>query len=428
MRTALNLRHLAYFLQSESTEGSGRRSQALLAFQSLRRLRDSRPTLIRILRWTNVLGRHRGRAKLALWRQIACADSLELDFNEQDIELGEELKKTAAWKECHRRLEERNQCRIKVIWNHRGRIHRPDQLLTSLKKCIEKDHLSHLIFWHHHDKRGLVPKTWLQSLQALRREGWLVVVSSSHLSENTFQELEKSQFLISLRENLGLCLGAYRDFCCLLQERPSLLSQLDSLVLANDSTLPVQGEQSLARCLKEMRNELKQEMPQLGGLTDSIERERYHLQSYLLMANAPLFGSRFWKTFWQQFDINGDKDALIDQGEIGLSQTVIANGGDTRAGHSLINTLTQTNGSGEELSACNVRQLSDVNLTLFAWQSLLRDGCPLIKKQVLFNPPSRGDSAIKTIPLTELQCHLQKLEPELLNDLEDLLRSRFLRA
>ena len=426
VQTALNLRHLAQILQPNSTEDSARRSQALLTFQSLRRLRDSRPRLIRILRWTHSLGLTQGRAKLALWRQIACADSLIANFQDHAEDLREALKKTEAWKESHRLLGRRNQRRIRALWNHRGRIHQPDQLLNSLQQCIEKDQRSHVVFWHHYDERGFVPKTWLRSLQALRREGWLVVVSSSHLSERALQELEASQLLISQRQNLGLCLGAYRDFCCLLQERPALLSQLNCLVLANDSTLPVQGEQSLAGCFKEMRIQLEQKIPRLGGLTDSIERELYHLQSYLLMANAPLLSSKIWERFWRELDISGDKDTLIDRGEIGLSQSVIADGGDTWARHSLISMLANTNGSAQELTSYNIYQLRDVNLTLFAWQSLLRNGCPLIKKQVLFNPPSLDKSVTKAIPLTQLQSHLQEADPDLLNDIEALLRSRHL--
>ena len=58
------------------------------------------------------------------------------------------------------------------------------------------------------------------------------------------------------------------------------------------------------------------------------------------------------------------------------------------------------------------------------WGALLKAGCPVIKKQLLLEPP---DFLAQTIPMAGLSAHLTADDEALMQDLEHLLQSRFLR-
>ncbi|QNG27785.1 hypothetical protein [Synechococcus sp. HK01-R] len=394
----------------------GDAGQALLAYRSLRDLGRSRPRLQRSLRQAQRLRLPlpSQQGKLALWRALALPEQ-----HQGDPSLLAVLQGTEAWRRAELWQQQRQEQRLNARWNHRGRLEDADQLLQGL----ERRQPQRLVFWHHYDRRGALPGSWLLALQAMQRAGWTVVVSSSGLNADAEAALQQGDALISRRRNLGLCLGAYRDFCCLLQERPQLLRGLSHCLLANDSTLPVGGGKRLAACLEAMATDNPNDQPRLLGMTDSIERDAYHLQSYWLLANGCLLRSKAWRSFWPQLALDGHKDDLINQGEIGLSQALLKAGVALRARHGLIAMLVAGEELDQQLERFEVREPRGVNLSLYAWQALLHAGCPLLKKQVLFNlrPYPRVP-----IPLTELGPFLNDADVALRNDLETLLQSRYL--
>ena len=93
------------------------------------------------------------------------------------------------------------------------------------------------------------------------------------------------------------------------------------------------------------------------------------------------------------------------------------------AQYSLIEVLVDEKSVNDELNRFEVHELRAINLSLFAWKGLLRLGCPLVKKQVLFN---LRPSPSVAIPLTELKQFLKTEDDDLHDDLEELLRSRHL--
>ena len=200
------------------------------------------------------------------------------------------------------------------------------------------------------------------------------------------------------RANIGLCLGAYRDLVLLIQSTPEVHRQLQALVLCNDSNLLVQPPETLVAQLEQWTSqsevnaknaELK---PVLAGLTDSAQRGCYHLQSFLLHANQALLQHPAWLRFWLQFAVDGSKDDLINNGEIGLS-CVVARWG--RA------TTFLSNGSGvadrssyaEELFGYGIVQPEHVNQSLFAWRSLLAVAFHSLKSTCYFSWRSGGSAA-----------------------------------
>ena len=125
------------------------------------------------------------------------------------------------------------------------------------------------------------------------------------------------------------------------------------------------------------------------------------------------------------FNPYGEKDDLIQRGEIGLSQWLLKRGVQINARYSLVSILLSKTGAYPELKELDLRQPKEVNVTLMCWKALLRAGFPLIKKQLLFDPPHFLPRAM---PISELSEHLSKDDEHLNNDLEQLLKSKFLKA
>ena len=415
LEQALQLRRLSRSLSICSNDPD---VHARRIMKALRRLGAGRPRLLKGLRaggrfGLDLSGHH---PKLRLWSAAAGHPNA---VSGDAVELLHTLQSTEAWHQAGMSLDREAATRRLQLWNHRGRLVNADAVLEHLRQHPQAP----LFFWHHYDRRGLLPRSWMAVLKGLKAEGWCVVVSSSELDAEAQNDLQRHEIAVLLRDNIGLCLGAYRDFCCLLNETSDLIEARSTLVLANDSTLPVGGASTFLRTLTSMVNEQDPAHGQLSGITDSIERDCYHVQSYLLMGNAQLIQDPAWERFWREFSITGSKDDLINQGELGLSQALLRAGLTVKARFSLIEMLLDETTTNGELARFEVREPRGVNLSLYAWKPLLKQGCPLIKKQVLFN--LRPYSAV-AIPLSELKPYLGPEDDGLRADLEDLLRSRYL--
>ena len=163
--------------------------------------------------------------------------------------------------------------------------------------------------------------------------------------------------------------------------------------------------------------------PVLAGFTDSVERCCYHLQSFLLHANRPLLEHPAWLRFWLGYPVDGSKDDLINQGEIGLSQALLAAGVELRPAYSLVNGLLTDQAMATELQCYDRSQLEQVNQSLFAWRSLLARGFPLVKKHVLFK---LAEHQGQRMAIADLARWLPPERCDLLaRDIEQLLISRY---
>lgn len=320
-----------------------------------------------------------GSSKLRLWRWLAQAlaagSPQPLDDASDRAGLRQALQATQAYAEARQRRND-------SLWSPFGRGLDYAALLDHWRRQPP----DRLLIFHHHDRRGLLPRSWWQWLTAAQGAGWSVVVSSSALAPEPLAQLQAAGLFVALRRNRGLCLGAYKDLCLLLQQDPAVAARLRALVLCNDSTLPLAEEAALVAQLQAWSEGPEAEpLPVLSGLTDSAQRGCYHLQSYLLHANGALLRHPAWLRFWLAFSTGGSKDDLINSGEIGLSQAVLEAGGDLRPAYPLIEGLLQHGSMAAELERYRIWQPRHVNPSLFAWQSLLAQGFPLVKKHVLFD-------------------------------------------
>ena len=337
-------------------------------------VRQRRQSLVALAPWL-AAAPFTGRAKLDLWQAMGTALAGQARPAQQLQPVLAALQATDAYAKAQQR-------QLRSLWFPCARGHGYRHLLDSWRGQPPQ----RLLIFHHHDRRGWLPRCWLQTLLAIRRAGWTVVVSSSDLRPEHHAELEAHGVAVALRANLGRCLGAYKDVTLLLQHDPALLAGVRSLVFCNDSTLPIAAEDRLLQQVQAWAEVWEHaDGPVLAGLTDSAERGCYHLQSFLLYANAPCLQHPAWQRFWLGLSPFGSKDALINAGEIGLSQAALAAGVELQPAYPLVQGLLEDEAMADELQRFGISQPRHVNQSLFAWQSLLARGCPLVKKHVLFD-------------------------------------------
>ena len=194
-------------------------------------------------------------------------------------------------------------------------------------------------------------------------------------------------------------------------------------MLCNDSNLLVQPPDALVAQLERWTTQNAVKRPVLAGLTDSAQRDCYHLQSFLLHANRALLQHPAWLRFWLQYAIDGSKDDLINHGEIGLSQELLAAGVELQPSYPLIQGLLTDPAMAKELQGYGIAQPEHVNQSLFAWRSLLARGFPLVKKHVLFQLVEHQG---QPMAIAELAGLIPKERLALLTrDIEQLFISRY---
>ena len=418
LEQALQLRQLAQRLAASGEETI---YQPALVFSCLAKLQKARPHLIAGLR-TSLGQRARQRSqhpKLKLWQSLAAPD--QVWANDVSALLAA-IRQTDAWQQAYTTDERRRSVWSREPWNHQTRLDNASELIKNLESAFRPHQAVKLFFWHHFDALGFVPQSWHNVLAALTQKGWVVVVSSSGLTTKSEESLLSCGCLISKRQNLGLCLGAYRDFSCLLYDHRNLRDRIETLVLCNDSTLPMGGDEPFCQQAEQIHQELKSCKPKLIGLTDSVQTNLYHVQSYFLALNSGLLNNINWTNFWNKFDPRGHKNDLIQRGEVGLTQWLLRHKISTKAIYSLASILLKSATVNQELKQLDLRQPTQINTTLMCWGALLSAGCPVIKKQLLLEPP---DFLAQSIPMAELRTHLTSADKALMEDLEHLLQSRF---
>ena len=393
----------------------------VLVFGALARLRRARPRLIASLRtgFGDQTVKRLQHPKLTLWKTLATPNLVKTNNTK---ELLFAIQQTVAWRKTKEAKQQRDKQLAQQPWNHRARLHEIEQLLQQLEDRCREQSETKLFFWHHYDALGFLPRSWQNVLDALQARGWIVVVSSSGLNDASQDQLQQSGCIISHRDNVGLCLGAYRDFCCLLNEHQHLRDQIQILVLCNDSTLPIGGHEPFCNEVDKISKTLRTDTARMIGLTDSVQTIAYHLQTYFLAINSSLLNAKCWPQFWEALNPHGDKDDLIQRGEVGLSQWLLKQGISLNACYSLASLLLSDPGANPELKDLDLRQPKEVNTTLMCWKALLQAGFPLIKKQLLLDPPH---FLPQPIPMSELSHHLSETDQSLRDDLEQLLKSRF---
>lgn len=138
----------------------------------------------------------------------------------------------------------------------------------------------------------------------------ILVVSASDVPEAERSVLDPNVKLMT-RQNLGYDFGSWKDGLLSVGH----LSEYDVLVLANDSFYPAR------HCFAGLFDKMSRVSCDFWGVTESWETER-HLQSYFLVFKPVCFRSEAFKNTWSNMEYFRDKDAVILNGEIGLTRTL----------------------------------------------------------------------------------------------------------
>ena len=401
---------LLRLVRSLSSDRSERRRLGAAAVEMLRMRRFKAMALGPLLR---VVPTHHN-AKLHLWYGLTrslgdgpvCSDLSPTVFKEA-------LRDTHAYRQAQRALSH----------DRIGLLQRGVDYLQLSQRWREQPP-ERMVVFHHYDRRGFLPSSWQQALQVLQAAGWQVVVSSSDLDPTSATTLQSAGVQVVRRANIGLCLGAYRDLALLHHWTPQASQRLRALVLCNDSNLLVQPPEALLAQLERWTVEAEaHSQPLLSGLTDSAQTERYHLQSFLLHANQALLQHPAWFQFWWQFSLAGSKEELINEGEVGLSQALLAAGIELRPAYSLVQGLLEDSAMIGELRRHGICIPHDVNQSVYTWNSLLSRGYPLVKKSVLFD---LFEQKVERLAIPELARWIPNERHALLaSDIHQLLISRY---
>jgi hypothetical protein len=355
-----------------------------------------------------------GKAKLHLWYALTRSLSDGLVFSDvSPTVFTEAIRDTHAYRQAQRALS-----------HDRNGLYQRGVGYWQLSQRWSEHPPERMVVFHHYDRRGFLPSSWQEALQVLQAAGWEVVVSSSDLNPVATELLESAGVQVVGRANVGLCLGAYRDLALLHHWTPEASRRLRSLVLCNDSNLLLQPPEALLAQLERWTAEAEaHSQPLLSGLTDSAQTERYHLQSFLLHANRALLQHPAWFQFWWQFSLAGSKEELINEGEVGLSQALLAAGIELRPAYPLVQGLLADSAMIAELKRHGICIPHDVNQTVYTWISLLGRGYPLVKKSVLFE---LFEQKVERIAMTDLAHWIPENRRELLaRDIQQLFISRY---
>ena len=398
-------------VRSLSADRSERRRIGSAVVRLLRQRRSS----LSVLRPLLLVAPTGGKAKLQLWQTLArsrAVDQLQWTSPEAPGEVSVAIRATQAYADAA----------VALSRDRNGFLQRgPDY--GQLRQRWREQPPERLLVFHHYDRRGLLPQSWCEALMALQAAGWQVLLSSPQLDPVVSASLAPAGVQITGRANIGLCLGAYRDLALLLHSTPVANRQLEALVLCNDSNLLVQPPDALVAQLERWTTQNAVTRPVLAGLTDSAQRDCYHLQSFLLHANRALLQHPAWLRFWLQYAIDGSKDDLINHGEIGLSQELLAAGVELQPSYPLVQGLLTDPAMAKELQGYGIAQPEHVNQSLFAWRSLLARGFPLVKKHVLFQLVEHQG---QPMAIAELAGLIPKERLALLTrDIEQLFISRY---
>jgi lipopolysaccharide biosynthesis protein len=179
---------------------------------------------------------------------------------------------------------------------------------------IDLEKATKIAVFVHWDATGQIYRYVQYHLHCLRDAGYTVVFVSNSptLDDASISILKPLVGRIIWRHNSGYDFGGYKDAI----ESIGDLSQLHSLIIANDSTY---GPFSRLSDLLERAD--------AGGadayaITDSWEL-RYHLQSYFMLFHAEVLQNNAFIEFWKNLAYVNNKQYVVRVYEVGLTKLLL---------------------------------------------------------------------------------------------------------
>jgi len=227
-----------------------------------------------------------------------------------------------------------------------------------------------LVIYTFYDRRGEVEEYVLQALAGLRpHAARLIVVVNGDLGQAARSMLHAACDLLIQRENSGLDVGAQR---AVLETLGSAVEEYDEILLTNDTWYgPIP---SFGRVFERMNAQSAHfwgmtahtaASPHPLTRTGSVP---YHVQSHWIAIRRGMTASAAWGRYWEHLPpIRDYRDAVL------LHESRF-----TEHFHALGFTSA---------AAFDADRYPSENASLWMPEQLLDDGCPILKRRVLFHPP-----------------------------------------
>ena len=169
--------------------------------------------------------------------------------------------------------------------------------------------------------KGVAPSTFL-TLRHLAEEDWsVVIVANSSLTDADRERLAAHCAQIIERPNVGYDFGAYREGWLWLDRNRR---QFERLILMNDSTwFPLRSMDDTLRRMEGLDAGLAGHIFKSESAKDS---SRDHIESHFLMFSSAAAAHPAIRAFWSNYVMSDLRALTIQQGEKGLTQTVIGAG------------------------------------------------------------------------------------------------------
>jgi lipopolysaccharide biosynthesis protein len=233
-----------------------------------------------------------------------------------------------------------------------------------------------LCLFSHFDPDGRVDDWVVYYLQQLHKLGLetVFVTTSEAITDQELDRVSDVCTRMIVRKNRSLDFGSWKVG---LDRVTKDLSQYPRIVLANDSVYGPFFD--LAVVFQEM------ESHGLGlwGITDTYAIQ-HHLQSYFLVFSRDLVSSKVFQEFWSNFRFYQDKDRIIHEYEIGLTEHMRQSGYRIGSWIDAAQVREDLLAQPETVQYRDYLEQGAANLTLFLWDYLI-ESCrmPFLKTELL---------------------------------------------
>ena len=173
-----------------------------------------------------------------------------------------------------------------------------------------------LVIFAHFDKHDQIKAYVLYYLEQLKKVcDQIIFVSSASLDYEQCSKLNNLCTKIIIRENVGHDFYSYKTGIEAIEN----MNEVEHLILCNDSCFgplfPLSDIFTRMALLK----------ASFWGMSAN-SRPQLHLQSYFLVFNNKIINSDCFKFFWQELQVLNDKDQIVFNYEVGLSQRLTTAG------------------------------------------------------------------------------------------------------
>lgn len=221
-----------------------------------------------------------------------------------------------------------------------------------------------ICFFAHFDPQFRIDPLVVFYMKALKDQGFDIVLvsTSTPLRAEDIQNVRPLVRAVIERKNIGLDFASWSAAMSTIPD----WQDYEALLCTNDSLI------GPFKDLTPTFSRIEADSALLCGLNDSREID-HHLQSFFLYFKKPLFSRRHFKLFWKNIRACLDKQFIIEQYEVGLSQKFRAAGENIFAAFPFEKVNAAAKALGDNFQYASKIDKTPLNTTLFMWDILLTD-------------------------------------------------------